>query len=336
MKSARLENTDTDLLDIPYGDWSQTALIDWSAPESRYGQSTALNALYYGTLLDAAGVADALGNQGQASAWRQRADNLRARINEHLYRPAEGRYSTGIADGQISAPTLHAQAWALAYDIVPEQERQRVANALLALIPSDPASPNMGIYGMFWVLEGLGRAGRISEATAIIKRFYGHMLDLGATTWWEGFDAYRYYTSSLSHGWGTSPTWFLSTYVLGAERVGPNAWRVRPGTSDLSRVAGSLPLRDGVLKVRWEQLGCGASELQLNAPAGSSGSVIIPSADAALALTLDGAPIWQDGQPLIRGVIRQPYGVQLALGEGQHRLEIEQTCQTTDLSFAAR
>jgi alpha-L-rhamnosidase len=332
---AQYKNTSTGLLDLPPGPWWQTALIDWYGPESSYGQSTALNAMYYGTLLDAADVADGVGDSVRARDWRQTAGTLKDQINKYLYRPAEGQYISSIFKGEARARTLHAQAWALAYDVVPEDEQQRVADGLLALISPDPESPNVGIYGMFWVLEGLGRAGRISEAISIIKTYYGYMLNHGATTWWEGFGSNRSYTESLSHGWGTAPTWFLTTYALGARRSGSNTWLVHLALDALPSVAGALPLRTGALQLRWDNRRCGTSTLQLVAPADSSGVVLI-SDTAALALTLDGVLIWKNSLPLSEKVNKQPDGLRLKLNSGPHRLDMERTCTTGNYPFTAR
>src|SRR5262249_19081394 len=155
------------------------------------GQSTAVNALAVGTLLAAADIAESMDDPARALAWRQRADAIKQAINVYLYRPDEGQYLTTIFQDRAYPPGPYAQAWALAYDIVPEQERQRVAAHLLELLSPDPNMPNLQIFGMFWLLEGLGRANRTADAIAVIKRDYGAMLDRGATTWWEHFDADR-------------------------------------------------------------------------------------------------------------------------------------------------
>lgn len=115
----------------------------------------------------------------------------------------------------MTSPTLFAQAWPLAYDVVPSERVTDTVNALLELISRDPTQPNVQPYGMFWVLEALGRAGRVDEGIALIKLYYGHLLARGATTWWETWDADRDHSKSLSHGWGSAPTWFLSTYAAG-------------------------------------------------------------------------------------------------------------------------
>jgi alpha-L-rhamnosidase len=320
------EHATTGLLDIPYGSWAQTVYIDSFASFNRYGQSTAVNAHYYGTLLDAADIADALGDPARGQLWRQKAAALRAKINIYLYRPAEGHYLTTIFQGQAYAPSPYAQAWALAYDIVPAQDRQRVADRLLAQLSADPSAPNLQIFGMFWVLEGLGRANRIPDAISIIKRYYGYMLDRGATTWWEHFNADQVYTASLSHGWGASPTWFLTTYVLGARRTGVRTWSLRPALHDLGQVSGALPLRTGALQVSWRTLSCSETALTLSAPGNTRGDLVVPFDGDTTIVALNGTVVWRNGRALADGVSVRPGGVRLALPGGQYELVVRHRC----------
>ena len=51
------------------------------------------------------------------------------------------------------------------------EQTDQVVAALLELLAPDPASPNLDVYGMFWVLEALGRTGHIEEA---IGNVLGH------------------------------------------------------------------------------------------------------------------------------------------------------------------
>jgi alpha-L-rhamnosidase len=327
------ENPDTGLLDIPRGEWWETALIDWSAPDSRYGQSTAINALYYGTLVDASGVAEAVGATADALTWRQKADLVKREANTHLYLPTQHRYVTSIVQGQALPPSIHAQAWPLAYGLAPEQETDRLASSLLELlsgpetsIPS-PFVERIEIYGMFWVLKALGEAGRIPEALDLIRTTYGRLLDRGATTWWEGFKTDAHYFSTLSHGWGGAPTWFLTTYVLGARRSGPDTWTVKPALDGVRCVSGSLPLATGELQVRCERRGCGESQLELIAPVTTTGEVVVPFADSTMVLTLNNRVIWQDGTPLADDVITSADGIHISLPGGDHTLHIVQDCR---------
>jgi alpha-L-rhamnosidase len=317
-------NSTTGLIDLPVGPWPQTAYIDTFGYNSRFGQSTALNSMYYHTLTVAADLAEGIGDSNQANLWRTNAQVVKNTINATLYLSDEHRYITSIRDNQVIPPSAYAQAWPLAYGIVPTDETQAVADALLDLLPQDPATAEFGVYAMNWVLAGLGRADRVPDALDLIRLFFGYMLDAGATTWWERFDSNQYYSQSLSHGWGSSPTWFLSAYVLGVKRTGPNTWELRPDFESVSSAAGTLPLQDGVLDIWWQNQSCTDVSISITAPPTSTGSIILPWSDAVI--TLDNEIIWNKGQSFSRDVHSIQSGVDVLLTEGQHDLLIEKSC----------
>jgi alpha-L-rhamnosidase len=292
------ENPDTGLLDLPKTHWSETAYIDTLGYQNRYGQSTALNSIYYSTLLKAAAIAAQVGDLANHDLWQGRAATVQANLNTLLYLPEQGRYLTNIYEDVAYPPTLYAQAWPLAYGLVPESERGRVADALLELLSSDPAAPNVGTYGFYWILEGLGQAGYYDQAISLIKSYYGRLIDLGARTWWENFRANQYYTNALSHAWGGAPTWFLTSYILGARQTGPDEWRLQPALTNLEQAAGSLPMAQGAVQIAWQRSACtaGASasilHLELNAPEGTHGQLVLPASAGAQWVILNGESIW--------------------------------------------
>lgn len=317
------QNSQTGLLDLPQLHWSLTAYIDVIAFSSRYGQSAALNALYYQTLTSAASIAQAIGDNNQAVAWSQKAGSVQETVNALLYMPDQHRYLANIYQGTATAPSPHAQAWTLSAGITPLGETEQVCTSLLNMLSADPASPNVQAYGMHWVLDALGRCNRIPEALQLIKTFFGHMLDNGATTWWESFGSNKTYTSSLSHGWSGSPTWFLTTYVLGARRTGVNTWELKPAFSGVAHAEGQLPLAQGALSARWESGSC-SSHITVSAPPGSSGNIL-----------LNNHP---DAQLYLNGVLIDPLDdfarntgsnrneISIPLIEGDHSLEIRSAC----------
>ncbi|WP_322488758.1 alpha-L-rhamnosidase [Chloroflexus sp.] len=289
---ATYRRNDTGLLDLPAGHWSQTTYLDSSVTVARYGQSTPVNAMYYGTLRAAAAIAIALGETEAANHWESEAALLRNRINQYLYDQPRHRYITTIINSQPIAAGPHAQAFALAYDLVPPTEISAVADALSSLISRDLTHPNLQLYGMFWALEGLRRAGRINEAIQLIKEFYGWQLAQGATTWWENVNANYHWSGSLSHSWSASPTWFLTTTILGARQTGPTTWEVAPAWQGVSSAAGILPLPTGSLRVAWQQPSCELSRVAISAPQGTHGSLWMPPPTASTVLTLNGTEIW--------------------------------------------
>lgn len=317
------------LIELPKDNWANTVYLDIRAFHSRYGQAAAANAMYYGTLLKAAEIAARLSYVEDAALWRQKAEAVRQQANLLLYQPAEGRYLSNIYAGASYPPTIFAQAWPLAYGLPAASETGAVLQNMLAMISDDPARPGpqaLETYGMNWALEALGRNGRFTEALDLVRLYYGYMLDHGATTWWERFDSPQDYAASLSHGWGSAPTWFLSTYILGAQWVGPHHWQLRPAFEGLSQVAGRLPLDVGELAVNWTRPSCTQAQLDVLSPAGTHGEVLLPFSAATLQVTLNGVAIWANGEPLIPGVSGDSEGVHVPLEAGTFHFEISQVC----------
>ena len=326
-------NLSTGLIDLPNGPWSETAYIDSISYLDRIGQTTAVNAMYYGTLLDASALALAVGDNEGAKTYRAKAITLRERVNRSLYRPDQGAYVAAIVAGRATAPSPQAQAIALAYGLPTDAEAQRVADTLLASLGT-PEAPVVQIYGMFWVLKGLGRANRTSAALDVIERFFGRMVQRGATTWWENFGAIDHYNGSLSHAWGSSPTWFLSEYVLGISRDGPNAWTVRPQLGGLTQVSGAVPFGTSSVRASWSAPSCSQFTLQLMAPEATTGRVVLPSSGTSTKITLNGTLIWADGASLIGDqAAMTANGIAVALVGGTHSFSVQLACPAAQGAF---
>jgi alpha-L-rhamnosidase len=315
---ATRRHPDTGLLDIAPGHWSQTALIDWVGNASRTGQSTALNALYYKTLLDAAVIAERLLEPVQATAWRQQATAVKEQINQTLYLADQGRYLASILADVPVAPTTHAQAWALAFAVPTPEWVDSVATALL-----DPFRAE--IFGMFWVLEGLANAGRMAEAVQLVEERYGRLLDQGATTLWEGWESNLHYRAALSHSWGGAPTWFLTTHILGARRTGPDQWAVQPAFAGVDWAAGALPLSAGDLLVEWHDLSCTERSLTVSAPTGSDGEILLPAA-RLVELKLNSLVAWAGGTALSERVQVSDGLIRIGSAGGVDQIEMALGC----------
>jgi len=154
-------------------------------------------------------------------------------------------------------------------------------------------------YG-YYMLEALAKAGLQQSAIDIIRQYWGKMLDLGATTFWEDFNiewvenndvtgidempvkgkkdihgdfgAYCYpgYRHSLCHGWSSGPASWLIEHVLGVEIVetGCKTVRVKPFLGDLEWVEGSYPTPYGVIAISHKKLSNGKIDTKIKAPKG--------------------------------------------------------------------
>ncbi|GAB4579368.1 MAG: family 78 glycoside hydrolase catalytic domain [Anaerolineales bacterium] len=320
------KKTSGGLLNIPRAHWSQSTYLDPRATLSRYGQSTAVNAIYYGTLQSAANLAEQMADADSAQQWRAQAETLRQQLNTKLYNPTEGRYAATLLFGRLYAPDPFAQAWPLAYDLVPETEVPRVVTALQELLSDHPQNPNLDIYGMNWVLEALARHGYISETLALLDQYYGYLLNAGATTWWETFKAHESYAATYSHGWGSSPTWILSTYLLGGRWTGPDAWAVRPALEGVASASGSIPIGQNQLTISWTVQSCSLINIEIRAPSHTTGELILPFTDAET-ITLNGVEVLQEGRNLLPELTTQPDGLHLSLTKRpEYRLTVVRPC----------
>ena len=122
----------------------------------------------------------------------------------------------------------------------------------------------MSPYYGYFVLQAMDATGHQPDGIALIRRYWGDMLRRGATTWWEKFDPSwtdnfnqildKMNYLSLSHGWSTGPTSFLTETVLGVKPTGAgyDTVDIHPHLGDLSWAEGDIPTPKGLIHVRLE------------------------------------------------------------------------------------
>ncbi|MDF9827774.1 alpha-L-rhamnosidase [Ereboglobus sp. PH5-10] len=157
---------------------------------------------------------------------------------------------------------------------------------------------NFSTFYGYYMLEAQALAGQHRQAIDIIRAYWGGMLDMGATTFWEDFDlewtknaarldeltppgkkdihgdfgAYCYpgYRHSFCHGWASGPTAWMSAHILGIQVLEPGCKTIKiaPHLGDLDWAEGAYPTPLGVLKVRHEKDASGKITTTIDAPAG--------------------------------------------------------------------
>lgn len=191
---------------------------------------------------------------------------------------------------------------------LPEPNKQ--ASALLALsglydaaqvnqqvLAREPLRGISTFYG-YYVLQARAQAGDFAGCLDVIRRYWGAMLDLGATSFWEDFDlswaenagridellpqgrhdvhaeygnyCYKGLRHSLCHGWAAGPTAWLSEHVLGVRPLEPGCRKVlvQPHLCDLEWVEGAYPTPHGVLRLRHQREATGETTSHIEAPPG--------------------------------------------------------------------
>ena len=159
-------------------------------------------------------------------------------------------------------------------------------------------------YG-YYMLEAMSAAGETKRALDTVRDYWGGMLDMGATSFWEDFDlawtnnafridemrvagkkdvhgdygAYCYvgFRHSLCHGWSSGPAPWLVEHVLGIRPldVGCRIIEVKPDLGDLEWAEGAMALPGGrSVRVRVSRRRDGTLKVEVDAPDGIK--VVVP------------------------------------------------------------
>jgi hypothetical protein len=114
----------------------------------------------------------------------------------------------------------------------------------------------------FYELEALCAMGEQRYVLKEMKDYWGGMLKLGATSFWEeynpgkkGAEHYsmygREFGKSLCHAWGASPIYLLGKYYLGVKptSAGYATYDVEPGLGGLQWMEGKVPTPKGDIEI---------------------------------------------------------------------------------------
>ncbi|MDR1338566.1 MAG: alpha-L-rhamnosidase [Prevotellaceae bacterium] len=191
---------------------------------------------------------------------------------------------------------------------VPDHNHLKQAAALLALagmLPAEKADADVisvggakefsTFYG-YYMLQAQAKAGNYQAAMDNISSFWGGMLDMGATTFWEDFNldwmenaagidelvpegkkdihadfgdyCYKNLRHSLCHGWASGPTAWLSEHVLGVKVVEPGCkvLNIEPHLGNLEWVEGSFPTPYGIVHISHKKGTDGKIKTEIKAP----------------------------------------------------------------------
>ena len=188
------------------------------------------------------------------------AGRLAKRINGTFWSQQAGAYFHGLADGMIDRQvTKFPNMFAILYGLASKEQAERIMSSVM-LNPDVPAITTP--YMRFYELETLCMMGLQEEVLQQMKDYWGGMLRLGATTFWEKYNPLeqgrehlamygRPYGKSLCHAWGASPIYLLGRYFLGVQPTMPgySDFTVRPTLGGLQWMRGAVPTPYGFIRV---------------------------------------------------------------------------------------
>ena len=195
-------------------------------------------------------------------------------------------------DGRLTPDTQANHVRALAFDLVPDDLRARVADRLVELIRKADTHLGTGFLSTPDLLPVLADTGHLDVAYELLfsdsEPSWLVMVDRGATTVWERWDGVSEDGApheSLNHYSKGAVISFLHRYTAGIELVEPayRRFRVRPrpgGGLTSAEAAHESPY--GRIESAW-RIEDGLLQLRVVVPPGTSAEVVLPDGTASTA-----------------------------------------------------
>ncbi len=165
-----------------------------------------------------------------AADYKKLAADLKTKIFSIYWNDQKHALVHSRVDGkQTDNVTRYANMFGIFFNYFTEEQKQEVKQHVLL---NDSIQKITTPYMRFYELEALCAMGEQSYVLKEMKSYWGGMLNLGATTFWEeynpdkkGAEHYamygRKFGKSLCHAWGASPIYLLGKYYLGVSPTSP-------------------------------------------------------------------------------------------------------------------
>lgn len=237
------------------GDW---VFIDWAKGLSKKGEVSFEQMLLCRSLETMALCAAIVNDDPAVTEYRNTATALKKKLfdiywdnNKHAM--VHSRVN-GVPTDNV---TRYANMFGIFFNYFSEQQKQDVKKHVLL---NDNVQKITTPYMRFYELEALCAMGEQDYVRREMKSYWGGMLKLGATTFWEEYDPTkkgaehlsmygREFGKSLCHAWGASPIYLLGKYYLGVSPVSPGYadYLVEPVLGGLKWMQGKVPTPNGTI-----------------------------------------------------------------------------------------
>ncbi len=245
------------LMEWMTGDW---IFIDWAEGLSKKGEVSFEQLLLARSLETMALCANISNDKDAATEYNALAADMRKKLFDIYWNDQKQALVHSRVDGkQTEDVTRYANMFFIFFDYFNQQQKQQVKTSVLL---NNNIQKITTPYMRFYELEALCALGEQSYVLKEMKDYWGGMLKLGATSFWEeynpakqGAEHYamygREFGKSLCHAWGASPLYLLGKYYLGVKPTAPGyaAYLVEPNLGGLEWIQGKVPTPDGEIEL---------------------------------------------------------------------------------------
>lgn len=237
------------------GDW---IFIDWADNLDREGALAGEQILYAKAMEDYADLCDVLGESDEFGC-RQKAEHLQTVISEKFWDKEQKAFIDSYESGKHN---VTRQTNILAYLFLPCSDERKEA-IYEHVILNDRILPITTPYFEFYENQVHCLSGHSDFLEQSLADYYGGMLKLGATTFYEQYDPKnqgvehyamygRPFEKSLCHAWSASPVYLLGRFRLGVVNTGIayDHFEVKPNLGTAESIEGKVPVPGGYVSVK--------------------------------------------------------------------------------------
>ncbi|MFV0564740.1 MAG: alpha-L-rhamnosidase C-terminal domain-containing protein [Flavobacteriaceae bacterium] len=261
------------------GDW---VFIDWADGLPKTGEVSFEQMLLVRSLEAMTVSAKIAGKVEDEKHYQALATHLKTKLFEVFWDENNQVMKHQRINGKVQdMVTRYANMFGIFFNYFNEAQKQSVKEKVLL---NDDILKITTPYMRFYELEALCAMGEQEFVLNEIRNYWGGMLDLGATSFWEKYDPNqsgkthlemygRPYGKSLCHAWGASPVYLFGRYYLGVEPTSPGykTYEVKPNLGGLRWMEGQVPTPNGNI-----ELHCSTTEIKIKTSEGE-GTLIINS-----------------------------------------------------------
>jgi hypothetical protein len=268
----------------PFVDWAPDMSGD--TPQTRIGTQFE----YYAAFEDGVYLLRALHDEKNASRMEAEANALKNAAQKYLLGP-QGTFGD----------RWQTNAYAVLSGVAGESQYAAIWRNVLSQVgkPKYDTTITTPYYG-FYVATAMAEMGHRQEALDWIRKYWGGMVQEGATSFWEGYNTTWFKGSlfhaslqaddisgfmvSLAHGWSSGATPWLMAQVLGIQPTAGGFGKVdiRPDLIDLKWAKGAEPTPHGLLQVAIRNDKGYTTTIGIPRDVVARVSVPVPSPDAAV------------------------------------------------------
>ncbi|MDN3594854.1 amylo-alpha-1,6-glucosidase [Zunongwangia endophytica] len=239
------------------GDW---VFIDWADGLPKTGEVSFEQMLLARSLQAMSKSAEIAGDKND----QKRYENLAKQMQEKLFDVFWDEENQVMKHQRINGEmqetvTRYANMFGIFFNYFNEDQKQSVKEKVLL---NDDILEITTPYMRFYELEALCAIGEQEYVLEEIRDYWGGMLELGATSFWEKYDPSdegdehlsmygRPYGKSLCHAWGASPIYLFGKYYLGIKptAAGYTQYEIRPNLGGLDWIEGKVPTPNGDIEI---------------------------------------------------------------------------------------